>query len=150
MIGVPVFGADLRDAKQPAAIGSVFPAAAKLRVLNLWATWCVPCVAEMPDLRAIDDAFGADVAIAGVSLDDMIPGAKRERVVAFLDKQKVTFPNLYYTGNSDALGDHVKFDGEIPITIVYDRAGKELWRHQGRLNREQTITELRKLLRRIR
>ena len=39
---------------------------------------------------------------------------------------------------------------ERPVTVVYDRTGKELWRHQGRLNRDQTIAELRKLLRRIR
>jgi thiol-disulfide isomerase/thioredoxin len=142
--------ADLRDVKQPARIAAVFPPAAKLRVLNLWATWCVPCVAEMPDLRAIDAVFGEDVALAGVSLDDMIPGTKREKVIAFLDKQHVAFPNVYYTGNPDDLGDFVKFDGEIPITVVYDRTGKELWRHQGRLNRDQTIAELRKLLRRIR
>jgi len=42
-------------------------------VINVWATWCVPCVAEMPDLRAMAGSFGADVALAGVSLDDMIP-----------------------------------------------------------------------------
>lgn len=150
LLAAAASAADLRDIKQPARIAAVFPPAAKLRVLNLWATWCVPCVAEMPDLRAIDEAFGGDVALAGVSLDDMIPGTKREKVIAFLDKQRVAFPNVYYTGNPDDLGDFVKFDGEIPITVVYDRAGKELWRHQGRLNREQTIAELHKLLRRIR
>jgi thiol-disulfide isomerase/thioredoxin len=140
--------AELRDIKQPAAISTSFPAAAKLRVVNVWATWCVPCVAEMQDLRAIDETFGAEVAMLGVSLDDMIPGAKREKVISFLDKQRITYPNLYYTGNADDLGDRIKFDGEIPVTIVYGRDGRELWRHQGAIDRKQTIEALRKLLRR--
>jgi hypothetical protein len=102
----------------------------------------------MPDLRAIDDTFGREVAITGVSLDDMIPDAKRETVNAFLDKQRIAFPNVYYTGNPDALGDKLDFNGEIPITIIYDAKGKEIWRHQGRLQREETIARLHEILRR--
>ena len=141
--------ADLRDVKEPSRIPSVYSKTAKLRVVNLWATWCMPCVAEMPDLRAIDETFGDnEVALVGVSMDDMIPDAQRAKVAAFLDKQKIAFPNVYYTGNPDALGDWFRFDGEIPVTIVLDRNGKELWRHQGRINRQELIAELRKLLRR--
>ena len=138
--------ADLRDAKEAASVMRVFPARAELRLLNIWATWCVPCVAEMPDLRAIEEAFGTEVALAGVSMDDMIPDAKRGTVVTFLDKQRIAFPNVYYTGLPDALGDLLRFSGEIPITIVYDRKGKELWRHQGRIDRQKTIAQLRGLL----
>lgn len=145
---LPLAAADLRPLRDPALIAHAFPAAAKVRVLNVWATWCVPCVAEMPDLRTIDETFGAEVAIVGVSLDDMIPDAKQETTMRFLDKQKIAFPNLYYTGNPDALGQTLDFNGEIPVTIVYDGRGKELWRHQGRLDREQTIARLRDLLRR--
>lgn len=135
--------------KDPSAIDGVFPATAKVRMLNVWATWCVPCVAEMPDLRAIDEKFGREVAITGVSLDDMIPDAKRETVDAFLDKQKIAFPNVYYTGNADALADRIDFNGEIPITVIYDAKGKELWRHQGRLQREEAIARLQDFLRRM-
>jgi thiol-disulfide isomerase/thioredoxin len=149
LAALPLLAADLRTLKEPARIASVFPAQAKVRVLNVWAMWCIPCVAEMPDLRAIDDAFGAELAIAGVSLDDMLPDAKREKTIAFLDKQKIAFPNVYYTGNPDDLGDHLKFDGEIPITIVYDAKGKELWRHTGRLKKDETIARLRETLRRM-
>ena len=142
--------ADLRPVKEPEKIAGVFASTAKLRVLNVWALWCVPCVAEMPDLRAIDEAFGNDVAMAGVNLDDMIPDAKPKDTAAFLDKQRIAFPNVYYTGNLDQLADHLRFNGEVPVTIVYDRKGKELWRHQGRLNRNETIARLRETLRRIR
>jgi thiol-disulfide isomerase/thioredoxin len=148
-LALPLAAADLRPAKAPAEIAKAFPAAAKVRLLNVWATWCVPCVQEMPDLRAIDDAFGAEVALAGVSLDDMLPDAKSEKTAQFLDQQKIAFPNVYYTGNADDLGEQLKFSGEIPVTIVFDRKGNELWRHQGRLDREKTIARLRETLRRM-
>lgn len=149
LLALPVLAADLRAIKDPAKIAAVFPAAAKVRVVNVWAMWCVPCVAEMPDLRAIDEAFGAEVTLAGVSLDDMLPDAKSEKTAQFLDKQKIAFPNVYYTGNADELGEQLKFSGEIPVTIVFDRKGNELWRHQGRLDREKTIARLRETLRRM-
>ena len=149
LLALPMLAADLRAIKEPAKIASVFPAAAKVRVVNVWAMWCVPCVAEMPDLRAIDEAFGAEVTLAGVSLDDMLPDAKSEKTAQFLDKQKIAFPNVYYTGNADDLGEQLKFSGEIPVTIVFDRKGNELWRHQGRLDREKTIARLREILRRM-
>ncbi len=149
LLTLPLLAADLRPIKEPAKIATVFPAAAKVRVLNVWAMWCVPCVAEMPDLRAIDDAFGPEVTLAGVSLDDMLPDAKSEKTAQFLDKQKIAFPNVYYTGNPDDLGEQLQFSGEIPVTIVFDQKGNELWRHQGRLNREETIARLRETLRRM-
>jgi thiol-disulfide isomerase/thioredoxin len=145
-----VLAADLREIRNPAGIASVFPAKAAVRLLNVWATWCVPCVEEMPDLKAIDQAFGNELAIAGVSLDYMVPEAKKETVVSFLDRLNITFPNVYYTGKPDDLADLLRFNGEIPVTIIFDRNGKELWRHQGRLNKEKTIAEIRILLRRTR
>lgn len=145
-----VFAADLREIRNPAEIPSVFPARASVRLLNVWATWCVPCVEEMPDLKAIDQAFGKELAIIGVSLDYMIPEAKKGAVAGFLDRLNIAFPNVYYTGKPDDLADLLRFNGEIPVTMVFDRNGKELWRHQGRLNKEKTIAEIRNLLRRTR
>lgn len=141
-----VVAADVRPLKDSAKIQTAFPAQARLRLLNVWATWCIPCVLEMPDLRAIDEAFGSEVAIAGVSLDDMIPDGKQEKVQNFLEKYRIAFPNVYYTGNPDDLGDELDFDGEIPITILYDARGRELWRHQGRIDRVKTIALLRERL----
>jgi thiol-disulfide isomerase/thioredoxin len=143
--------AALADVKKPDGIQAVFPAKAKIRVLNVWATWCVPCVAEIPDLRDIARELGPEVAFLGVSLDDAIPGDRaeiRKRVEKFLKDRNVTFPNLYYSGNTDALVDYLKFDGVIPITIVFDRNGKELWRRQGPIDRRETTKLLKNLLRR--
>jgi thiol-disulfide isomerase/thioredoxin len=141
--------ATLIEVKEPAKIADAFPRQATIRVLNVWATWCVPCVAEIPDLRAISAAFGPEVAIVGVSLDDMIPGDRasiKAEVAGFLDRNRITYSNIYYSGTSDALADTLRFSGEIPITLVYDRAGRELWRREGKLDRKKTIAEIRKLL----
>lgn len=144
----PLVAADLRPIDDPARIASVFPRSAKLRLVNVWATWCIPCVAEMPVLRAISETLGPEVAVVGISLDDMLPDAKQETVATFLDERKIAFPNVYYTGNADALGEHLRITGEIPVTIVYDAKGTELWRHTGLIERDSTIAELRTLLRR--
>ena len=149
LLTVSASAADLRDVKDPAKIPAAFPASAKLRVVNVWATWCVPCVAEMPELKAVDAAFGSEVALAGVSMDDMIPETTRDKVVRFLDRQKISYLNIYYSGNADDLTDFFRFDGEIPVTIAFNRAGKEIWRHEGPIESANTIAELRKLLRRM-
>ena len=141
--------AQLIEVRDPKAIAAAFSSESTVRLMNVWATWCVPCVEEMADLRAIGSTFGSRVSVVGVSLDDMLPGdraASRKKVVAFLDRQRIAFPNIYYAGNADALGDYLRFDGAIPITIAYDRAGHELWRQQGKLDRQKTIAMIRKLL----
>jgi thiol-disulfide isomerase/thioredoxin len=148
LIASSAAAADLRVIKEPAKLDAVFPAAASLRVVNIWATWCGPCVAEMPDLKTIDETFGKEVVVVGISMDNLLPGMTREKVAAFLDKHQIAFTNVFYTGNPDALGDHFAFGGEMPVTIVFDRKGKELWRRDGRIDRNQTIARLRELLRR--
>lgn len=145
-------GADRRLilVRNRAEVAQAFSPEAKLRVVNLWATWCVPCVAEMPDLQAIDDSFtSGQVEIIGVSLDDAIPGKRAERqalVRRFLDQKKINFKIAYFVGNTAKLADEYNYDAEIPITLVFDRSGKELLRHQGVLNRTDFASKLRALL----
>ncbi|HKR67123.1 MAG TPA: TlpA disulfide reductase family protein [Thermoanaerobaculia bacterium] len=149
VIAGSAFAADVRPMSDAKKVTAIFPASAKVRVLNVWATWCAPCVAEMPDLRALDGAFGDEMAVVGVSLDDMIPNAKPAAVASFLDKQQIAYPNVYYTGETEALGAYLKMTGEIPLTIVYDRSGNELWRLQGQIERDKMLARLRDTLRRM-
>ena len=141
--------ANLVELKEPAKIAGAFSAKAQVRLINVWATWCVPCVEEMGDLGTISNTFGTQVSLVGVSLDDMIPGdraAAKRKVNDFLDQKRITYTNIYYSGNSDALGEKLRFNGEIPVTILYDRAGREFWRQQGKLDRAKAIGEIRKML----
>jgi thiol-disulfide isomerase/thioredoxin len=141
--------ADLRDLPDLEHIRAAFPARARLRLVNVWATWCAPCVAEMPQLRAVRTALGPEGALVGVSVDDAVPGADRRKVSAFLDRQQIRYPNLYYRGSLDRLGEFLKFEGAIPVTIAFDRSGREVWRHEGPIQSALIIPELRRLLGRM-
>jgi thiol-disulfide isomerase/thioredoxin len=144
---------ELREIRAAGEIQTAFAPKAKLRVLNVWATWCAPCVAEMSDLRAVDAEFGPEVSFAGVTLDDMLPGDRAEskkKVRSFLEQRHISFPNLYYIGNADKLAEALRFSGQIPITIIYGNDDRELWRHEGQITKKLVADELRKLLRRTR
>jgi thiol-disulfide isomerase/thioredoxin len=70
----------LTNARSGDEVLRAFRADARIRVVNIWATWCVPCVAEMPQLEAISSSMRRDgVEFIGVSLDDAIPGDRAER-----------------------------------------------------------------------
>jgi thiol-disulfide isomerase/thioredoxin len=145
----PLLAADLTDVAQPAQVSRLFKPSAKLRVVNIWATWCLPCVKEMPDLQAVDTHFSdTDVQIVGVTLDDAIPDPREERkqlVRRFLSKYKIGFRNAYYTGRIITIQNHYDF-ADIPVTLVFDRNGCELARHEGAVTRAKFIRELNTLL----
>lgn len=121
----------------------------RVRVVNVWATWCVPCVAEIGELQAISDAYKkSGVEVIGVSLDDAIPGeraASKQKLAAFLTKRKISFRNVYYIGSPANLTEQLHFDGSIPITVVFDANGKEIARNEGKLDRDWFIKQLDQL-----
>ena len=95
-------------------------------VLNLWATWCVPCVAEMPALDALARLVAGDgVAVLALSSDrGGAPPVER----FYRDKNIQTLPVLL-----DPRGDAARALGArgIPTTLLIDRAGKERGRLEG-------------------
>ena len=130
-----IAGTSLAEVRSGDDVLRAFPADARIRVVNVWATWCVPCVAEMPQLESISAALRKDgVEFIGVSLDDAIPGDRAERkqlVTRFLARKHIRFRNVYYVGRTSELADRFRFDGSIPITLVFDAGGHELFRNEG-------------------
>ena len=137
--------AEIQELKNVDAVKSVVKAThAPIRVVNLWATWCAPCVAEMPDLQKLSERFPR-IAVMGISLDDAVPGTAGEtkaKVARFLHDRRVKFRNFYFTGRQVELTDHFNFEGELPVTFVYDSDGKELTRVVGQLDYDSFAKKL--------
>ena len=94
-------------------------------LVNLWATWCVPCVAEMPLLDRLAGELGEGVRVVTVSQD--MNGAQ---VVApfFAEKKFANLPQWLDTEMK--LPPALKAPG-LPLSVLYDAEGKEVWRVMG-------------------
>jgi thiol-disulfide isomerase/thioredoxin len=130
--------ADVREVRNLDEIQQAFRPDARVRVVSVWATWCAPCVAEIGGLSDVAKSFGkGGVEIVGVSLDDALGGDRataKARLARFLADRRIAFPNVYYTGKTNELADELRFDGSIPVTIVFDRRGREIARGEGVLD----------------
>lgn len=119
----------------------------KVRLFNVWATWCAPCVQEFPDLVATARKFGLrDFEFINISVDDP---ANAAAVKAFLEKQKAgmapkvkksveaegrkTNSYLYSGADIDELMKALdpEWPGGVPHTLLVGTDGTILWRHNG-------------------
>lgn len=98
----------------------------QVTVVNFWATWCGPCVAEFPDLVKLANNYaGKGVAVMSVSANDV--SEIKKDVLPFLTKQKANFENyLIKESDPDVFINSFdpKWQGDIPRTFVYDKTGK--------------------------
>ncbi len=109
-------------------------------LLNLWATWCAPCKAEMPTLDALAALEEGRMSVIAVSQD--LEG--RTPVTAFFKSTGIA--NLEpYTDADNALLAAFGNAVALPTTILYDSEGKEVWRVAGGV--EWDDAEMAKLLR---
>jgi len=100
-------------------------------LVNLWASWCAPCVKELPTLDKVAQAHRIDgeLGVVAVSQDN----GPRTSVEAFLRKLNVKDLGAYQDpdmGLSGSLGP----DTVLPTTILYDAQGREVWRYVGDLD----------------
>lgn len=96
--------------------------AGRSTLVNLWATWCAPCLKEMPDLQAFAQQQGGDgVQVVGIALDDA------RAVRAFLRDHGITYPSLIdAAGPADAgvrLGNPA---GVLPYSVLVSADGRLL------------------------
>ena len=106
----------------------------KLRLINVWASWCGPCGQEFPDLVEINRMYrGRDFEMVGISVDG--PKTKGD-VPGFLEKNQASYPNRIYSGTDvRALIDVLdpKWEGAIPYTLIVKPGGEVLYRHLGEI-----------------
>jgi thiol-disulfide isomerase/thioredoxin len=146
-----------RAAQDQPAVGTLKPAdfakfknsaKGKVLVLNFWATWCGPCVAEFPELVALDEKYrDKGVKLVGITADD--PGDVRPKVIPFIKKQKVKFDIvLQDTDDPEEMMTQITKDwnGVIPVTFVFDKHGNLAYSRFGIIDRELLVAEIEKAL----
>ena len=115
----------------------------KLRLINVWATWCGPCVIEFPDLVSLHRIYrGREFELVTVNADD---AAKRERALEFLKTQQASARNYAFDeGDPYALIEAVdpKWQGALPHTILVAPGGEVIYRSEGAFE----ILKLRKAI----
>lgn len=105
----------------------------KPAVVNLWATWCPPCVKETPELAKFYREYKGKAAFLSVSLDDPSV-AEDDTMSKFVEKHKVPFPvRILRSGDPDDVSKALKTEivGALPVTVVYDADGKVVKKWEG-------------------
>jgi thiol-disulfide isomerase/thioredoxin len=95
-------------------------------VLNLWATWCAPCMEEMPTLGELQRRYEGRLRVVPVSVDTLAQAEAAETALAQLSGGALPFliePSRGILFSARASG--------MPATIIYDRRGRELARLAG-------------------
>jgi thiol-disulfide isomerase/thioredoxin len=113
-------------------------------LVNLWASWCAPCLKELPTLQELEATHAKDGGLGVIAVsEDMGPQGSVE---AFLGERDIGRFAAYHDAEmklTDALGIQI-----MPTTILYDAQGKEVWRYVGDL--DWNGTEAAKLLAEVR
>lgn len=107
----------------------------KLRLINVWATWCGPCTMEFPDFITIDRMYrGRDFEFVSISTDKP---ERKEKVLSFLKEQEASNKNFIFSGNNiyeliEAIDQDWK--GALPYTLLVEPGGKIVYRQQGNID----------------
>ena len=115
----------------------------KLRLINLWATWCVPCVEEFSDLVTLNRMYrDRGFELVSISTDD---SAARTKALRFLEKQQSSSPNYIFTGDDkykliEAIDP--KWQGALPYSMLIEPGGKIVYAQLGAIDADK----LRKII----
>ena len=112
----------------------------KVILLNFWATWCAPCLAEIPGFVELQEQYKSDLQILGVSVDDSVEDLK-----PYAEKMKMNYPVLLgkeLTAVEEAYGPLFG----IPQTFVINRDGLICKKHPGIAPKARFEQEIKGLL----
>jgi peroxiredoxin len=115
----------------------------KLRLINVWATWCGPCVIEFPDFITINRMYrGRDFEFVSISADEP---AKKDKALKFLQQQQASGANYIFSIDDkykliEAIDP--KWQGALPYTILVEPGGKIVYAKQGTID----VAEMKKTI----
>lgn len=121
----PPLQPDLTFSSTSDAVMSLSDYRGKVILVNAWATWCPPCVAEMPSLNSLQAQRGGDdFQVVTISLDN-----KKEQITEFFDENGIDVLPSWHDGSYQING-KLQLPG-LPTSVIYDRSGQEVARLMG-------------------
>lgn len=105
----------------------------KVLLINVWATWCIPCREEFPDLIKLSDVYKNDVEIIGISID--YPDEIESKIIPFMIQNNVNFEIIVNGFKKDEelinyLDD--KWSGVIPASFIFNKNGEKIFSIEGK------------------
>ena len=114
----------------------------KTTLFNFWATWCVPCRAEMPMLMELHTKYASrDFQVVGIALDDV------EQVNRFIAEFGINYPIL--VGEADVMATTAAYGnvtGVLPYSVLVDKNGIIRWQYAGEIQLHEVTMLLSELL----
>ena len=130
-----------------AKIKQLLKSSGKPLLVNFWATWCIPCREEFPDLVKIDAEYRGKIDFFTISLDFIED--INTAVPKFLSEMKAEMPTyLLISADENTLISSIAKDwsGALPFTILYNEKGEITYLRQGKVNHETLKGEIEKTL----
>lgn len=114
----------------------------KTVLINFWATWCAPCLEEMPMLVELQAQYAdAGLLVLGIALDDI------EKVQEFVQEFDISYPILVgMTDVMEANRDYGNLSGALPYTVLLDTDGIIQWQYSGALQHDELVAVLQQHL----
>jgi len=112
----------------------------KVLVLNFWATWCVPCEAEIPDFVDLQTRYAAEgLRLVGVSVDDPV-----KKLKSYVAGHKMNYPVLQGRGHDDILDAYAL--STLPMTVLIGRDGRICTKYSGPIAKDALERAIKSLL----
>lgn len=118
----------------------------KTYVVNFWATWCLPCIKELPYFEYLNQEYKSrNVEVILVSLD--FPNQKEARLIPFINKKKLQSKIIHLDDPNEQvwIGKvHEKWTGAIPATLIYNKDNRKFFEQS--FTYEELENELKQFL----
>jgi thiol-disulfide isomerase/thioredoxin len=114
----------------------------KILIINFWATWCPPCLTEIPEFMTLQAEYAnQNVQFIGIAVDE------KDAVLAFNAKMKVNYP-LLMAGNEGVMlsKDWGNTLESVPFTAIINPQGQIIHRQLGEMNRAELLNVIQPLL----
>lgn len=114
----------------------------KVLIINFWATWCPPCLKEMPEFVKLQNEYGSKgLQFIGIAIDEVEP------VKEFINNKLINYPILQGEDQGTKIAhDLGNIVNTVPFTVIVDKKGNVVKSHMGELERETLLEIIKPLL----